>query len=422
MKTGYSSEDGGAVPGIVWRATMPMNTADVQANYAKYMFSNYNRAPIAVVKGKGSYVWDANGKKYLDLLPGLGVNGLGHCPPRVVAAVQKQAAELIHIHNNYMWEQQASLGKALVERAPQMGDARAFFCNSGTEASEAAIKLARLWGKQHGGKWKIISVENGFHGRTYGALSATGQPSLQKNCEPLLPGFSYVPLNDIAALTKAFDKDTVGFMIEPVQGEGGIFLADQKYLQAARDLCDKHGALLMYDEVQCGMGRTGDYFAWQSLKAPAPDIMWLAKALGGGFPIGAMVAKASVAQNMVPGTHGTTFGGNPLACAAGLAVIETIEQEKLIEHVREISAYLAGRLDALKAKCPGKINTIRQLGLMVGIDLVVPGKAAYTRCLELGLMINVTHDTTLRLLPAMNVSKSELDEGLEIISKVIAES
>jgi len=398
-----------------------MNTADVTDAYAKFMIGNYARNPIAMVRGEGSRLWDADGKRYLDLLPGLGVDGLGHCPPRVVAAIKKQADSLLHIHNNYMWEQQCLLGKALVEKLPEMIDAKAFFCNSGTEASEAAIKIARLRGKQKGGKWKLISVENGFHGRTYGALSATGQPGLQKNCEPLLPGFTYVPLNDIAALENALDAETAGFMIEPVQGEGGIFIARAEYLKAARELCNRHGALLKYDEVQCGMGRTGDYFAYQTLKAPAPDVIWLAKALGGGFPIGAMLAKAEVAQYMVPGTHGTTFGGNPLACAAGLAVIETIEQDQLIANVRETAAHLQTLLADLRGRHGGKINEIRQLGLMVGIDLKFSGKPVFARCLEVGLMINVTHDTTLRLLPAMNVTKVELSEGMEIISRVLAE-
>ncbi|HYG76720.1 MAG TPA: aspartate aminotransferase family protein [Planctomycetota bacterium] len=398
-----------------------MNTAEVKDTYAKYMIGNYARNPIAIVRGQGSYIYDAEGKRYLDLLPGLGVDGLGHCPPRVVGAIKKQADALLHIHNNYMWEQQCLLGKALVERLPQMAQPKAFFCNSGTEASEAAIKMARLYGKQKGGKWKIISVQNGFHGRTYGALTATGQPGLQKGCEPLLPGFTYVPLNDVAALEKAFDSETVGFMVEPVQGEGGIFIADSAYLKAAREICNKHGALLMYDEVQCGMGRTGDYFAFQTLQAPAPDIIWLAKALGGGFPIGAMLAASDVAQYLVPGTHGTTFGGNPLACAAGLAVIETIEQDKLIPHVRAMSKHLSGLLSTLKGKYPAKIKDIRQLGLMVGIDLNFSGKPVFARCLELGLLINVTHETTLRLLPAMNVTSAELDEGLEIITSVLAE-
>jgi acetylornithine/N-succinyldiaminopimelate aminotransferase len=263
---------------------MAMKTAEVQALYAKYVLGNYTRAPIAMVRGQGSYVWDADGKRYLDLLPGLGVNGLGHCPPAVVAAIQRQAETLMHIHNNYLWEQQARLGQALVERNPGMGEARAFFCNSGTEASEAAIKLARLYGKQHGGKWKLISVQNGFHGRSYGALSATGQTNLQKGCEPMLPGFAFVPLNDAAALEKAFDAETIGFMVEPVQGEGGIFIATKEYLQAARQLCDRHGALLMYDEVQCGLGRTGDYFAYQTLQAPPPDVIWLARPSAAASP------------------------------------------------------------------------------------------------------------------------------------------
>jgi acetylornithine/N-succinyldiaminopimelate aminotransferase len=399
-----------------------MKTSEVQDMYGKYVFQNYGRAPIAIVRGEGSHVWDADGKRYLDLLPGLGVNGLGHCPARVIAALQKQAQALIHIHNNYLWEQQALLAKALCEKLTGIAEPRAFFCNSGTEASEAAIKLARLYGKQKSpAKWKIISVQNGFHGRTYAALSATAQPSLQKGCDPLLPGFTYVPMNDAAALERAFDAETAGFMIEPVQGEGGIFAASPEYLQIARTICDKHSALLMYDEVQCGMGRTGDYFAYQTLKAPAPDVIWLAKALGGGFPIGAMIAKTAVAQHMVPGTHGSTFGGNPLACVAGLAVIETIDTDKLIDHVRKMSKHLSGKLETLRGKHSGKIKEIRQTGLMAGIDLNFPGKPVYAKCIENGLLINVTHDTTLRLLPAMNVTAAELDEGLEIISRVLGE-
>ena len=400
---------------------MSMKTSDVQSTYAKYVLGNYNRAPIAIVRGEGSRVWDADGKCYLDLLPGLGVNGLGHCPPRVTAAIQKQAASLMHIHNNFLWEQQALLAQGLAGKLTGVSEAKAFFCNSGTEASEAAIKLARLYGKQKGGKWKIISVQDGFHGRTYGALSATGQPGLQKNCEPLLPGFTYVPINDIAALEQAFDAQTAAFMAEPVQGEGGIFSCSTPYLQAARAVCDRHGALLMYDEVQCGMGRTGDYFAYQTLQAPAPDVIWLAKALGGGFPIGAMLAKADAAQAMSPGTHGSTFGGNPLACAAALAVLETIDAENLIAHVRDVSGHLQKGLETLRTKQGSKIKEIRQTGLMVGVDLKFPGKAAHARCLEHGLMINVTHDTTLRLLPAMNVSKKDLDEGLGILSNVLSE-
>ncbi len=395
--------------------------AEVQAQYEQCVFQNYGRAPIAIVRGEGSRVWDANGKRYLDLLPGLGVNGLGHCPPRVVAAIQKQAAQLLHVHNNYLWENQAQLARALVEKLTGVEAARAFFCNSGTEASEAAIKLARLWGKRNGGKWKLVSTLNGFHGRSYGALSATGQTALQKGCGPLLPGFDYVPLNDIAALERALTDDVAGFMVEPVQGEGGIFPATTEFLHAARTLCDKTGALLMYDEVQCGMGRTGDWYAYQTLKAPAPDIIWLAKALGGGFPIGAMLAKGAVAKEMVPGTHGSTFGGNPLACAAGLAVIETIEKDNLLPHVRAMAQHLSGLLENLRATHAAKISEIRQVGLMAGIDLKIPAKPIYARLQEEGLLANVTHDITLRLLPAMNVTREELDEGFTIISKVLGE-
>jgi acetylornithine/N-succinyldiaminopimelate aminotransferase len=401
---------------------MPMTLSEVQALYAKHLIGNYTRFPIAFTRGEGCYLWDSDGKRYLDLIAGLGVDGLGHCAPRVVAAIKAQASTLLHLHNNYYWEQQARLGQALCGKLAGMDDPRAFFCNSGTEASEAAIKLARLHGKQNGGKWKIVAVSNGFHGRTYAALSATGQTNLQKGCEPMLPGFSFVPHNDVAALEKAFDAETAGFMIEPVQGEGGIFIASPEYLKAARRLCDKHGALLMYDEVQCGMGRTGDYFAWQTLKAPAPDVIWLAKLLGAGFPIGAMAARASVAQAMVPGTHGTTFGGNPTACAAALAVIETIDADKLLDKVRATSAHVAHSLETFRAKRSTKIKEIRQLGLMVGIDLTFPGKPIFQRCLELGLVINVTHDTTLRMLPALNVAPAQLDEGLAIVGKALDEA
>ena len=394
--------------------------ASIKELYDQYVFQNYGRAPIAFARAEGSRVWDADGKRYLDLLPGLGVNGLGHCPPRVVAAIQKQAAQLLHVHNNYYWESQALLARALAGKLTGIDKPRTFVCNSGTEASEAAIKLARLWGRKNGsGKWKLISVSNGFHGRSYGALTATGQTALQKWCGPLLPGFSYVPLNDIKALESAFDDDTVGFMIEPVQGEGGIFASTTEYLHAAREICSKHGALLMYDEVQCGMGRTGDYFAYQTLKAPAPDIIWLAKALGGGFPIGAVCAKSSVAECMVPGTHGSTFGGNPLACVAALAVIETIDSENLIEHVRLMTKHLAGLLENLGSACTKQIQEIRQVGLMAGIDLKFAAKPVYARLQEEGLLANVTHDTTVRLLPAMNVSRDELNEGFGILERVL---
>lgn len=401
---------------------MPLSTKETIDLYAKYLITNYGRAPISIVRGQGSYVWDADGKKYLDLLPGLGVDGLGHCPPTVVEALRKQAGELLHIHNNYLIEGQGKLARALVKHLTGMGEAKAFFCNSGTEASEAAIKLARLWGKKNGGKWKIVSLENGFHGRTYAALTATGQPKLQAGTEPLLPGFSHVPINDIKALEKAFDdREICGFMAEPVQGEGGIFPCTKEFLAAARALCTQRGALLMYDEVQAGLGRTGDMYAYQTIGAPAPDILWLAKALGGGFPIGGMLARPEVAEHLVPGTHGTTFGGNPMACAAGLAVVETIEKENLLAHVRAMGEYLGKGLHVLREKFPKVVKDVRRIGLMAALDLHMPGKPYLEYCRDHGLLINCTHDTVLRLLPAMNVKREELDEGLVIIEKALAQ-
>ncbi|MCZ7643987.1 MAG: acetylornithine/succinylornithine family transaminase [Planctomycetota bacterium] len=398
---------------------MPLSSAETQKLYDTYLMSNYGRAPLNLVRGEGSYVWDAEGKRYLDLLPGLGVGGLGHCPPRVVAALREQAGKLIHMHNNYLWEQQALLAQRLSELTTGMETPRAFFCNSGTEASEAGIKLARLWGRANGGRHKILALNESFHGRTFAALTATGQPKLHNGCDPLLPGFAYVPLNDAKALEKAFDGEVAAFMCEPVQGEGGINLCTREFLQAARACCDKHKALLLYDEVQCGMGRTGDVFAYQTLGAPAPDILWLAKALGGGFPIGAVLARPSVAAELKPGTHGSTYGGNPLACAAALAVLDTLDQDNLLPHVRAMGEHLGRGLHALRERFAKQVKDIRRLGLMAALDLTFPGAPVVARCRDAGLLINCTHDTVLRFLPAMNVSAAELDAGLAILGKVL---
>ena len=400
---------------------MALSSQETLALYERHVVGNYGRAPINIVRGQGSHVWDAEGKRYLDLLPGLGVNGLGHCPPRVVEALRRQAGELLHIHNNYLWEQQALLAQALTSKTTGMDQAKAFFCNSGTEANEAAIKLARLWGKAHGGKWKIVALENGFHGRTYGALSATGQPKLQQGCEPLLPGFSFVPINDGAALERAWDAQTVAFLAEPVQGEGGIVPCSAEFLKTARTLCDARGALLLYDEVQCGMGRTGDYFAYQTLGAPAPDALALAKALGGGFPMGALLVRASSAGTLVPGTHGTTFGGNPLACVAALAVLESIEKDRLLPHAREMGVQLAAGLRALQERFPRRVRATRCVGLMGALDLAEPGKPVLERCRDAGLLINCTHETVLRFLPALTVAREELEEGLAIVGRALGE-
>ncbi|GMV81587.1 MAG: acetylornithine aminotransferase [Planctomycetota bacterium] len=401
---------------------MALSSQDTQKLYETYVFANYGRAPLNIVRGEGSYLWDAEGKRYLDLLPGLGVGGLGHCPPRVVAALREQAGRLIHIHNNYLWEQQARLGERLSKHTTGMGTPKAFFCNSGTEASEAAIKLARLWGRANGNRFKIVALEDGFHGRTLGALTATGQPKLQAGFEPLVPGFVYVPINDAKALEAALTPDVAAFMCEPVQGEGGINPCTREYLQAARALCDKRKALLLYDEVQCGLGRTGDIYAYQTLGAPAPDILWLAKALGGGFPIGAMLARPEIAAELKPGTHGTTYGGNPLACAAALAVLDSIEQDRLLPHVKAMGERLGRGLHALRERFPKKIKDIRRIGLMAALDLNFPGVPVVAACRDNGLLINCTHDTVLRFLPAMNVAAAQLDEGLAILGRVLEQT
>jgi predicted acetylornithine/succinylornithine family transaminase len=403
---------------------MALTYDGVKSLYDNYVISNYGRIPVAIARGEGSYVWDTEGHKYLDFITGLAVNGLGHCNPKIVEAIRKQAGELLHIHNNFIWEQQGRLAEALSKQTTGMGQAKVFFCNSGTEATEAGIKIARLWGKQHGGKSKILSLENSFHGRTYAALSATGQTVYQKGLDPLVPGFSYVPMNNIAALEKAFDDQTVALICEPVQGEGGIFLCEPQFLEAARKLCDQHQALLMYDEVQCGMGRTGKFYAYQGLNLPAPDVFWLAKTLGGGFPIGATVARPEYAATLVPGTHASTFGGNPLASVAALAVCDLLVKGGVLENVRAMGEYLGAGLQRLREEFPWKTKEVRRAGLMAALELseTGKGKGIVDYCRAKGVLVNCTHDTALRLLPPLTVSKTELDEGLKVIGAALRDA
>ena len=299
------------------------------------------------MRGEGSAVWDDAGNRYLDFFPGWGCNLLGHCPPRVVEAVRAQVGQLIHVPNTWYTEQQGQLAKALSERTGWKG--QCFFCNSGTEANEAAIKIARLNGKP--GRYKIVSMMNSFHGRTYGSLSATGQPKYHQGVEPLLPGFNYAPFGDLAAVARLIDGETCGIMVEPIQGEGGINLPPTGYLEGLRELCDKHKLLLILDEVQSGMGRTGRWYAHQHWGV-LPDIVTLAKALAGGVAAGGLLARPEVAEKLKPGTHAATFGGNPLACAAALATIETIEKDGLLQRAVQIGERFRQRFEALKARCP----------------------------------------------------------------------
>src|SRR3954470_18482266 len=311
--------------------TTAPTSEQVIEQYQQFVIPNYTRYPVCLVRGEGSYVWDAEGNRYLDFFPGWGCDLLGHCPPRVVAAVQEQVAQLIHVPNTWYMEPQGLLAKELVDRSGL--DAQCFFCNSGTEANEAVIKLARLNGKP--GRYKIITMLNSFHGRTLGALSATGQPKYHKGVEPMLAGFSYAPFGDLDATARLVDAETCAILVEPIQGEGGVNLPPAGYLEGLRKLCDEHRMLLIFDEVQTGMGRTGRWYAHQHWNV-TPDVLTLAKALAGGVAMGGLMARPEVAEHLRPGTHAATFGGNPLAAAAALATIETIEKEQLLERAVKI--------------------------------------------------------------------------------------
>ena len=381
--------------------------------FKRYVIGNYTRYPVCLVRGEGSYVWDAEGKKYLDFFPGWGCDLLGHCPPRIVKAVREQVGQLIHVPNTWYMESQGVLAKALVERSGI--DGRCFFCNSGTEANEAAIKLARLNGKP--GRYKIITMLNSFHGRTYGSLSATAQPKYHKGVEPMLAGFMYAPFGDLDAVAKLIDGETCGILVEPIQGEGGVNVAPDGYLEGLRQLADQHRLMLIFDEVQSGMGRTGKWYGYQNWKVQ-PDAVTLAKALAGGVAMGGLLARTSFAEKLVPGTHAATFGGNPIACRAALATIETIEADGLLQHAIHLGSLFQKRFEAMRGKC-SIIQDIRVKGVMIGLELAVEGAAFVNRCLERGLLINCTHGTVLRLLPAMNLSEEDLHHGCDILEEVL---
>jgi len=380
--------------------------------FAKYVVPNYGRFPVSLVRGEGSYVWDDQGRQYLDFFPGWGCNLLGHCPPRVVEAVQQQVAELIHVPNTWHTEAQGRWAQLLSDKS---FGGKAFFCNSGAEANEAAIKLARLHAKD--GRYKIITLTGGFHGRTYGATSATAQPKYHEGIGPLLPGFDYAPYGDLAAVKKLIDKDTCAILIEPVQGEGGIRIPPAGFLQALRDLADENKLLLMFDEVQSGCGRTGKWFAYQH-EGVTPDVMTLAKSLCGGVAGGALLTTAEIAPSLRPGMHAATFGGNPIAARAGIATMETIEEEGLLERAVQIGERFRQRLAPLVEELPN-VKELRVRGLMIGLELTSDGGPLVGKCLERGLLINCTQQTVIRLLPAMTLANEQVDEGCEILAEVL---
>jgi acetylornithine aminotransferase len=383
---------------------------------AKYVANTYGRYPVAMVRGEGCYLWDADGKRYLDMVAGLAVCNLGHAHPAVAEAIREQAGKLLHVSNLYHIPQQSELARKIVDKS--FGD-RVFFCNSGAEANEAALKLARKFGHDFGGgRHEIITTHGSFHGRTYGAVSATGQEKYQAGFYPLLPGIKHVTYGDLAALEAAFTAQTAAVLLEPIQGEGGVNMPPPGYFKAVRELCDRHGVLLILDEVQVGNARTGKLWAYEH-EDIRPDMMSLAKGLAGGVPVGALVMTESVSRSFVPGTHASTFGGNPLAMAAGLAAFEALSQPAFLAHVEKMGAYLTGKLHAMAARVP-VITQVRGRGLIVGAELSVPGGDAVKRCMERGVLLNCARDRVIRFIPPLVVTERQLDEALDVLEAALA--
>lgn len=384
---------------------------EIEEQFGKYVMANYNRLPVTIVKGLGSKVWDSTGKEYLDLFPGWGVAGLGHCHPAIAETVAAQAKKLIHVANNFYIEEQGQFAEMLSVRG---SGEKCFFCNSGAEAAEGAIKLARLHCQP---RYKIITMEGSFHGRTFAAITATGQPAYRKGFEPTVPGFSYARLNDIESVKALVDAETCAIMLEPVQGENGVFPASREFLKELRALCDAKGILLIFDEVQTSPARLGTWFGYQYCGVQ-PDILTSAKAIAGGMPLGLIMAKPEVAASLVPGTHASTFGGNSIGCAAGIRAIQVIEEEGLLENVRTLSEFVAERAQKL-GDSTGAVREVRRAGLMIGVELAIEGAEIVNKCREKGLLINCTHGSVLRLLPAYNITRAELAQGFDIIEEVI---
>ena len=381
----------------------------------KHVAKNYGRYPIGLVRGKGTAVWDASGKKYIDFIAGLAVDNLGHCPPTVVSAIRKQAGELLHVSNLYHIEPQSQLAAELTRLTFAN---KFFFCNSGTEANEAAIKLARRWFYDNGQpkRFEIITMNDSFHGRTMASLSATAQKKIHTGFKPLLPGFKYVPFNDIAAFKKAITKKTCAVLIEPIQGEGGVNLARDSYLKTLRKICNEKGILLIFDEIQTGFGRTGPLFAYERYKIK-PDIITLAKALGGGVAIGAMGSTNKIIESFSPGTHGATFGGNPLACAASLASLKTLTKKGFLQKASSQGDYFLKQLYCLKEKFP-IIREVRGVGLMLAVELDQPGANVVTDCMNEGILINCIQQSTIRFLPPLIITRKEIDLLITTLSKI----
>jgi len=390
-----------------------MKIEDIFNNYKDYIMPTYTKAPLVFVKGKGSRLWDIHNKVYLDFFPGWGVGNLGHCHPKVMQAVREQISKLIFIPNNYYHLPGGKLAKEIVYWSYP---AKVFFCNSGAEANEAAIKLSRKFGQ---GRYEIITFQDSFHGRTLAALAATGQKKYQEGFAPLPEGFKIVKFNDLLAVKAAISDKTVAIMLELIQGEGGVNVADKDFVLKLRKLCNEKNLLLIVDEVQTGIGRTGKLFCYEHYGV-TPDIMTLAKALGGGLPIGVMVVKKEIADTLGPGMHASTFGGGPVICKAALAVLRAIQKEKLLTNAQKMEKYLFLKLNALKEKYK-IIKEVRGLGLMVGMELDIEGKGIVEKCIGKGLLINCTHDKVLRLMPALNITQKEIDKAIGILDSALGE-
>lgn len=389
-----------------------MKTKEVIDLYDKYVIPTYKQIPVVLVKGKGIKAWDIEGREYLDFFPGWAVSGLGHCHPRVVNAIKSQCKKMIHISNNYYNNLQARLAGVISESS---FGGKVFFCNSGAEANEAAIKFARIYGQ--GKRFEIITMEKSFHGRTLATVAATGQDKIKKGFSPLPPGFQHVRFNDFQAVKDAVGPQTVAIMLEPIQGEGGINVASTDYLSKVRKLCDQKDILLIFDEIQTGIGRTGAMFCYQHYGI-IPDLMTLAKTLGGGVPIGAMVAARKIADTFKPGSHASTFGGNPLVCSASLAAFKAIKKEGLLDNARNMGKYMFDQLGELKKK-HSIIKEVRGMGLMVGVELTREGARVVEKCLERKLLINCAQGNVLRFMPPIIVTKKNIDKAIRILNEVL---
>jgi predicted acetylornithine/succinylornithine family transaminase len=382
----------------------------------KYLLTTYNRYPVVLARGKGVFLYDTEGKKYLDFVSGLGVNALGHAHPRIVKAIRDQAAKLLHVSNLYYHEYQGLLAERLCNLS---GLDRAFFQNSGTEAIEGSIKLARLAGHRAGGeaKSKLVALDGSYHGRTFGALSLTGQDKHRKGFEPLLEDVTFVKQNDLESLRAAVNDNTCAIVLEPIFGEGGIYECSPEFLQECRTLADRHKAALIFDEIQCGLGRTGTLFAFQSFGV-TPDIVAIAKPIAAGLPLGAFIAKEEFASAISPGQHGTTFGGGPLACRIALEFLAIIEEEKLLENVNKVGAYLQHELKALAEK-RGAGNQVRGRGFIQGIQLEIPARPIVDAGLAEGVLLNSTQDTVVRFLPPFLLEEKHVDKGIRVLKKLL---